>query len=138
MKEKNNTHTMEHHRRLVRKASPKKLKLLITVVDRSKSLYYLDVLEDFEVNMQLVTYGEGTASSEMLHYLGLADTQKAIIFSVIREDKIKKALYTLAHKFETVRNGRGIAYTIPLSSVIGVAIYQFLSNNHEQIKKEDK
>ena len=35
----------------------KKLKMLITVVDRSKSLFYMDLLEQFEVNMQTVIYG---------------------------------------------------------------------------------
>jgi hypothetical protein len=31
-------------------------------------------------------------------------------------------------KFRTVKGGKGIAYTVPISSTIGVAIYQFLSN----------
>ena len=62
----------------------KKLKLLVTIVDRSKALFYVDILEQYEVNMQLVIYGKGTANSEMLNYLGLAETEKAIILSVIR------------------------------------------------------
>ena len=33
-------------------------------------------------------------------------------------------------KFRTVKGGKGIAYTVPMTSVIGVAIYQFLSNNN--------
>ncbi len=106
----------------------KKLKLLVTIVDRSKALFYLDILEQFEVNMQTVVYGKGTADSEMLNYLGLAETEKAIIFSFVREDNIKKILETLTEKFEKVKNGKGIAYTIPLKSIIGVSIYQFLSN----------
>jgi hypothetical protein len=36
---------------------------------------------------------------------------------------------TLEDKFRTVRNGKGIAFAVPLSSVIGVNLYQFLSNN---------
>lgn len=106
----------------------KKLKLLVTIVDRSKALFYLDILEQFEVNMQTVVYGKGTAGSEMLNYLGLAETEKAVILSFVREDNIKKILETLTEKFEKVKNGKGIAYTIPLKSIIGVSIYQFLSN----------
>jgi len=41
----------------------------------------------------------------------------------------------LEDKFHTIRNGKGIAFTVPLSSVIGVNNYQFLSNN--KLKKED-
>ena len=39
----------------------------------------------------------------------------------------------LEEKFHTIKNGKGIAFCVPLSSVIGVNIYQFLSN----YKKED-
>ena len=35
----------------------------------------------------------------------------------------------LENKFKTIKNGKGFAFAVPLSSVIGVNIYQFLSNN---------
>ena len=106
----------------------KKLKLLVTVVNRSKELFFIDLLEQFEVNMQMVLYGEGTASSQMLSMLGLAETEKAVILSCVREDKVRDIKNTLNEKFRKVRNGKGIAYTIPLEGVVGVALYQFLSN----------
>ena len=113
----------------------KKLKLLVTVVNRSKALFYQDLLEGFDVTMQLVIYGKGTANSEMLIFLGLAEPEKAIILSCVREDRVKDIMETLTEKFEKVKNGKGIAYTIGMQSIIGVAIYQFLSNN--RIKKEE-
>ena len=118
--------------------APKKLKLLITVVNRKKADYYVDLLQDFEANMQLVTYGRGTANSEMLNKLGLADAEKAVIFSIIKDENIKKILKTLEEKFATIRDGKGIAYSVSLNSVIGVAIYQFLANNRPLIVKEEK
>ena len=122
----------ETHKKTTKKTKTsdiKKLKLLVTIVNRSRTLLFLDVIEQFEVNMQMVIYGKGTASNEMLNMLGLAETDKAVILSIIREDKVKDALETLQEKFTKVKQGKGIAYTIPLSSVIGVSIYQFLSNN---------
>lgn len=113
----------------------KKLKMLVTVVNRSKALFYIDLIEQYEVNMQMVCYGRGTANSEMLNLLGLAETDKAVIISVVREDKVKDILETLAEKFEKVKNGKGIAYTIPMKSLIGVSVYQFLSNNSTNIKE---
>lgn len=107
----------------------KKLKLLVTIVNKSKSTFYLDLLEQYEVNMQMVISGKGTANSEMLNLLGLVESDKAVILSVVREDKIKDVLETLKEKFEKIKNGKGIAYTISMQSVIGVSIYQFLSNN---------
>ncbi len=107
----------------------KKLKLLVTIVNRSKALYFSDLLEQFEINMQMVIYGHGTANSEMLSYLGLAESEKAVIISCIREDNINKASEVLAEKFDKIKDGKGVAFTIPLKSIIGVSIYQFLSNN---------
>ena len=60
--------------------------------------------------------------------LGLEDSDKSVIFSVIREDRATEVLHGLEDKFKTIKNGKGIAFTIPMSSVIGVAIYRFLSN----------
>ena len=106
----------------------KKLKLIFTVVDRQKGEFYLDVISQFEVNCQMVMGGLGTASSEIVELLGL-NNHKAVILSVAREDMVPQIMNTLEEKFETVRNGKGIAFAVPLSSVIGVNMYQFLSNN---------
>jgi hypothetical protein len=78
--------------------------------------------------MQLVVAGQGTATTEMMRFLGYSDNKKAIIISVIREDRANAALQFLNEKFKTIKNGKGIAFTVPMTSTIGVAIYQFLSN----------
>ena len=109
----------------------KKLKLLFTVVDRNKSEFYMDVLSQFEVNYQLVTGGLGTATSEFVEMLGL-NKQKAVIVSVIREDMTDAVMKCLEEKFTTIKNGKGIAFAVPLSSIIGVNNYRFLSNNRLQ------
>ncbi len=116
-----------------RAIAPKKLKLLVTVVDKAKSEFYIDLLHTMEANLQLKLNAQGTAGSDMLHYLGLEENEKCVLFSIIREDRATEILHTLDEKFKTVRNGKGIAYTIPLSSVAGVAIYQFLSNNRRTV-----
>ena len=111
-----------------RMSAPRGLSLLITVVNRNKAEFYADLIQSFEVNMQLFTAAKGTASTEVLHYLGLSENDKVVIFSVIRQDKVPVALQVLEEKFKTIKNGKGIAFTTPMSGTIGVAIYQFLSN----------
>lgn len=112
----------------------RKLKILVTVIDKSKALFYVDLLEQFEVNVQTVLYGKGTANSQMLNLLGLAESDKAIIISAIREDRIKETLETLNEKFSTVRNGKGVAFTVAMDSIIGVYAYQLLSNDRTIIE----
>ena len=114
----------------INESAIKKLKLLFTVVDRTKGEFYMDVLSQFEINCQMVSGGLGTASSDMVDLLGL-NIQKAVILSVVREDMVDPVMKCLEDKFATIRGGKGIAFTVPLSSVIGVNMYQFLSNNKQ-------
>ena len=113
----------------------KKLKLLFTVVDRSKAEFYLDFISQYEVNCQMVLSGLGTAHSEIVDMLGL-NRHKAVILSVVREDKVDTIMNKLEEKFETIKNGKGVSFAVPLSSVIGVNLYQFLSNN--RLKRGDQ
>lgn len=108
--------------------APRKLKLLVTVVNREKAEFYMDFIQSFEVNLQTAMAAHGTASQETLRLLGLGESNKTVIFSIIREDMCDKALSALEQKFKTIKNGKGIAYTIPMTGTIGVAIYRFLSN----------
>ena len=112
----------------------KKLKLLFTIVDRPKGEFYLDVISQFDVNYQMVVGGMGTARSDLVELLGL-EPHKAVVVSVIREELAETVMQCLEDKFATIRGGKGIAFAVPLSSVIGVNIYQFLSNN--KLGKED-
>ncbi len=111
--------------------SIKKLKLLITVVDRSKGEFYMDVLSQHDVNCQMLLSGRGTATSDIVDLLGLSPN-KAVIFSFIREDRTEEILCALEHRFETIKNGKGVAFAVPLSSVIGVSVYRFLSDNRQK------
>lgn len=114
----------------VSESAIKKLKLLFTVVDRPKAEFYLDVLSQFDVNCQMVLPGMGTARSDLVELLGL-NIHKAVLVSVVREDKTDAVMKCLEDKFTTIRNGKGIAFAVPMSSVIGVNTYQFLSNNKQ-------
>ena len=108
----------------------KKLSLLITVVERSKGEFYMDVLSQYEINCQMLLSGKGTANSNVVEMLGL-NINKAVILSVVREDMVDPVMKCLEEKFETIRKGKGVAFAVPLSSVIGVNMYQFLSNNRQ-------
>lgn len=112
-------------------AAPIRLKVLVTIVERSKTDFYLDVLEGYEVNMQMVLYGRGTAPNDILQYLGLTSIDKAVIISVVKESRIKEILTSYEERFFKTKNGKGIAFSVPMSSIIGVSLYQFLANNYE-------
>ncbi len=114
----------------VNESSIKKLKLLVTVVDRPKAEFYLDFISQFDVNCQMALQGMGTASSDLIDMLGL-NIHKAVILSVVREDVVDRLMNALEDKFKTIKKGKGVSFAVPLSSVIGVNLYQFLSNNRQ-------
>ena len=114
----------------VNESAIKKLKVLFTIVDRNKGEFYMDVISQFEVNWQMQLQGKGTATSELVDLLGL-NIHKAVILSVVREDMTETIMNCLEDKFATIKKGKGIAFAVPLSSVIGVNLYQFLSNNRQ-------
>ena len=113
-----------------------RLELLVTIVNKSKSEYYIDLIQSFDVNMQFVVLARGTADERIRSYIGMTDSDKTVIFSVIQEKKIADAMGTLEEKFNAIKNGKGIAFTVPFSSVIGTLIYGFLSDNRMAVKTE--
>ena len=127
-KTKSTTRTKTHASRTAKakNLAPHKLMLLVTVVPRSKAELYLDLLQSFEINLQMEVSAFGTAGKA---FGFLENTlEKQALFSIIREDNVPKALALLEEKFETIRGGKGVAFTVPFTSMVGVVSYQFLSN----------
>ncbi len=118
------------------KVTAEKLEMLVTIVGRNKAEYFADLIQSFDVNLQASVLSHGTADAKMLEFLGLSNTEKTVIFSVIQAKKVPDAVAALDEKFKTIKGGKGVAFTIPLSSVIGTLIYRFLSNNRTPVKEE--
>ena len=106
--------------------STKRLSVLFVIVKKKKVDYYLDLIEGFGVNMQISMIGNGTTKSAIFSdEIG----SKAIILSLVSEDNINIIMSELSRKFAEVKDGKGVAWTVPLSSVMGVTFFNFLSNN---------
>lgn len=108
--------------------APRKLSILFTIVDRRKCDFYFDVLQGFDVNYQVVLYGKGTAPNEIQTLLGLTSSDKAVIVSVVQNDYIKEILALYEDKYFKLKNGKGIAFSVSMSSMIGKMAYEYLSN----------
>ena len=117
--------------------APNRLVLLVTIVQKGKGTFFADFLQTFDANLQISVVGTGTAQSDLVEFLGLKDNKRSIIFSVVREDRVDKIFEALQERCQTVNNGTGIAFTIPLTSVIGKLSYGFLSNERRMIKGDE-
>ena len=105
--------------------APKKLKILVSIIDRKKIDFYVSNLEGFGANVQEIIYASGTTPRKDI--LGIKVSEKAVLLSIVREDKVKEILATYEDKYFQTKNGKGIAFTLPIKSMIGVALYQFLA-----------
>jgi len=107
----------------------KKIKLLVTIINRGQSEFFLSLYKKHECGVQMTFLGHGTASNELNSILGIGEAGKDIILSVIREEKLPEVLSAVKTRFEVSRKAKGIAFTIPINSMIGVSIYKYLTNS---------
>ena len=112
-----------------------KLELLMAVVHNSKAAYFSSLIQSHLANLQLTVPAKGTTHL-ILDYLGLTEKPKSLIVSVVRVDQAGALIELLDETFRKGKDYKGVAYTVPLSSVIGTLVYGFLSND-KRIVKED-
>ena len=111
--------------------------LMTTIVDRKVAKKYSELYKENEQHVMFVTLGSGTAANEILDYLGLENTEKAVIFSIQEESAWEKTKKQLQQKLKIDAPGGGIAFTIPLSSVGGKKTLQFLLEGQNYQKEEE-
>lgn len=70
----------------------------------------------YNMQFNLATHGEGTASSSLLEYFGLEKVKKYIYFSIISKHNRNNILDDIKNKLQIEKKGNGICFTIPLSS----------------------
>lgn len=111
--------------------------LMTTIVDRKMAKKYSELYKENEQHVMFVTLGSGTAANEILDYLGLENTEKAVIFSMQEESAWEKIKKQLQQKLKIDAPGGGIAFTIPLSSIGGKKTLQFLLEGQDYQKEEE-
>ena len=103
----------------------KRLYLMITITNRVVgSGRFVDFYRAFGAPVVFTALGRGTASDDVLSYLGLEATEKAVLFCVAPHSpqlvrRAEKALWLDVP-------GRGILMTVPVSSIGGAAARDYL------------
>ena len=110
--------------------------LLITITDRSRAEEFSAWFEEQGIPMVLTVMGRGTATTEILDYLGLEATEKAVLFCAARHSPrmVRKA----ARELWLDVPGRGILMTVPINSIGGAAAKDYLLQQEaeETMEKE--
>lgn len=111
------------------KSAPQGVNLLVSIVDRGKGEGVVRLLERHGSLFHTILLGRGTARKAWLDYLGLGETEKDIVLSGVCHQKAPRILKYLMHAMQFDAPGRGIAFTLPVSSVSGRRALAYLAGN---------
>ena len=114
-----------------------KVYMMVTITNRNLRNKYKDFFEENEIYTAFGTLGAGTANSAILDYFGLEATEKAVYFSIVTEETWKRLRRGLIIKMQIDVPGTGIAFIVPVSSIGGKNVLQYLTQNQSFEKEEE-
>lgn len=112
--------------------------MLFTVLNRTDRDRFVHFYQEEGVSVTFRVLGKGTASREILNYLGIGETEKLIFLSILQASHARDMIENLKTAMRMDRPG-AIAFTVPLRSIGGVSSLQALSHGTpEESKGENK
>ena len=111
--------------------------LMTTIVDRKVVNKYINLFKENDLNVMYLTLGFGTATNEVLDYLGLDSSEKAVAFSVVEEHTWITVKKQLEMKLKIDAPGGGVSFISPLSSIGGKKVLQYLIEQENYQKEEE-
>lgn len=112
------------------------MKMLLIINDNEKRLNTL--INKCSLPFNVIMYGEGTASQGVLDFLGLNKTKKNILVSII-PDVMEKNIFDYLHNNTKINEiGKGVAFTIPLSSSSKYILNVFKDKVGDKMGKSSK
>jgi nitrogen regulatory protein PII len=93
-------------------------KLLISIVQRKLGNVLVSTTKEAGARGGTILIGKGVANNAMLHALGLGDSDKDIVFTILKNQEVSPVLEALAHFREKKRLNSGIAMLIDVPDLL--------------------
>lgn len=113
------------------------LYLMVTVTGRDRLPDFITLYRDKGIDVNLITLGRGTASQQVLKYLALNETEKAVCLTIVTGRKWLEVKRAMSVRLRIEAPGVGVAYIIPLSSIGGKRELMFLTDGLGYQKGEE-
>ena len=110
--------------------------LLIAITDRSRSNDFAEWFREQGIPLVLTALGKGTATTEVLDYLGLEATEKSVLLCVSYHSP--RLIRRAARDLWLDVPGNGIIMGIPVSSIGGAATRDYLLQQEAEECMEEK
>ncbi len=116
---------------------PKRMKLLITIVNKDDGERVAAFYRSHGLTFNMISPAYGAAGLEVMDFFGLTDTEKDMVISIAEEDKINTIIPGVRDVFGLERPNTGIAFTIPLSGISGPRALRYVSGFQERSKENE-
>ena len=113
------------------------LNMLFIIVNHSEERKIIKLINKYKIGFKTIMYGQGTASSSLLEYFDLNDEEKTIITAILPPIVCKYLLKELKEKIKVDDLGKGIAFSIPLSSGTKYMLDYYTNHELEDIEMEE-
>jgi len=111
-----------------KKPTVRKMYLYVIIVNFGLSQNIVDLLQDYDSNLQVAVAGNGTASKEILNIIGLEDTKKDVVLAFVDQTNINQLQKQLNDLFLKSKKFMGMGFAIKMTSIVGQKIYHYLTN----------
>ena len=118
--------------------------LFITITKKSDGKEFLDFFLSHNVAPIYSSLGHGAATSETLSLLGLEQTEKTVMQSIVTTSKMYELKASLTREMSIDLPNRGIALAVPLTSIASKRILDYIlteqtapmPENHETTERK--
>lgn len=101
--------------------------LMLVITERGKAEKFIRLFTEHHVYAVNCLLGEGTATSEILDYLSLEDSEKTLLLAIVTGHTLKPLFHDFTEKLFIDIPGNGIVATVPVSSVGGMRSLKYLT-----------
>lgn len=109
------------------------IKMLFIIIEEGYDKKIKYFLSKYGIKLKVVLKAFGTASSSILDYFGLLETEKEIFMAIIPDYLSDELLDRIKVSFKLDKVGMGLAFTIPINSS-----NKFISDGFKKIERSEK
>ncbi|NLM16327.1 MAG: P-II family nitrogen regulator [Candidatus Riflebacteria bacterium] len=96
--------------------------LIMTIVERGQANKVVDAAKAAGAGGGTIFYGRGTGGDDVKHFLNIhIDVAKEVIMIITPNSQVEKVTEAMVESGQLNSPGKGILFTIPLASVVGLS-----------------
>lgn len=112
--------------------------LLTAIISPDRVNSFEDFFTQHRTPTMMKTMGIGTASSDILDYLGIGESDKEVLFTVVSKSRGRQLMKNMDRQLQLYIPGNGIAFSVPLASFAGMTALEMMCGEKEEQLRNNK